>query len=289
MAKQGIHLVIIDPQNDFCDLPESHRPLASDGSRLAPSLPVPGAHADLLRVADLVERGGDGLSAITVTLDAHLRLDIAHPGFWRQGDGSPVGPFTPIAAADVRAGHYRPRDAAALPRVLAYLDALEAAGRYTHMVWPVHCEIGAWGQAVHIDLRRAYNAWEERRGINVDKVLKGSNPWTEHFSAIQAEVPQADDVGTQVNRALLDRLRAADLVLICGEAGSHCVKATTEHIAADFPAGERSKLVLLTDCMSPVGGFEAQQAAFIDAMRAQGMRTATAAEILPVLLANAAT
>lgn len=289
MAQQSIHLVIIDPQNDFCDLPESHLPKAPDGSRLAPSLPVPGAHADLLRVADLIERGGAGLSAITVTLDAHLRLDIAHPGFWRQGDGSSVGAFTPIAAADVRAGRYRPRDAAALPRVLAYIDALEAAGRYTHMVWPVHCEIGSWGQAVHADLRRAYNAWEEARGINVDKVLKGSNPWTEHFSAIQAEVPQADDPGTQANRVLLDRLRAADLVLICGEAGSHCVKATTEHIAADFPAGERSKLVLLTDCMSPVGGFEVQQAAFIDAMRAQGLRTATATTVLPVLQANAVT
>ena len=70
MAKQRIHLVIIDPQNDFCDLPETHRPMASDGSRLTPSLPVPGAHADLLRVAGLIERGGAGLSAITVTLDA---------------------------------------------------------------------------------------------------------------------------------------------------------------------------------------------------------------------------
>jgi len=289
MAKQRFHLVIIDPQNDFCDLPETHRPMASDGSRLTPSLPVPGAHADLLRVAGLIERSGAGLAAITVTLDAHQRLDIAHSGFWRQGDGSPVGDFTPITAADVRAGRYRPRDAAAMQRVLAYLEALETAARYTHMVWPVHCEIGSWGQAVHADLRRAYNSWEEAYGIGVAKVLKGDNPWTEHFSAIQAEVPQADDAGTQANRALLNELRAADLVLICGEAGSHCVKATTEHIAADFPAAERGKLVLLTDCMSPVGGFEAQQAAFIDAMRAQGLRTATAAEMLPVMQANATT
>ncbi|MEO7493595.1 MAG: cysteine hydrolase, partial [Massilia sp.] len=43
----------------------------------------------------------------------------------------------------------------------------------------------------------------------------------------------------------------------------------------------------LTDCMSPVGGFEAQQQAFIEAMAARGVHTASAAEVLPDLLANA--
>lgn len=282
MANRKIHLVIIDPQNDFCDLPVDYRPLAST----VPALPVAGAHADMLRVAALIEQGGAGLSDITVTLDSHQRVDIAHPTFWCQGDGSAVAPFTPISAADVREGHYRPRLSEALPRVLAYLEALEANGRYVHMVWPVHCEIGSWGHNVHDDVRRAYNRWEEARVGTVSKVLKGSNPWTEHYSALKAEVPLADDPATQLNVALVDRLRQADRLLIAGEAGSHCVKATTEHLVDNFAAADLGKLVLLTDCMSPVAGFAAQYVAFIDDMRRRGVQIATAAEILPELLAN---
>lgn len=279
MAGKRIHLVIIDPQNDFCDLPDAYRPQG-----VAPALPVAGAHADMLRLAALIERGGAGLTDISLTLDTHQRLDIAHPTFWRQGDGAPLQPFTQIAAADVRAGRYLPRQAEALERTLAYLDALEAAGRYTHMVWPVHCELGTWGHNVHVDVRRAYNRWEDERVAGVDKVVKGTNPWTEHFSAIQAEVPDPDDPATLLNAAFLARLRQADRILIAGEAGSHCVKASTEHIVANL---DPVRLTLLTDCMSPVAGFEAQYRAFVADMRAQGVQIAAAAEVLPELLANA--
>ena len=55
----NIQLLIIDPQNDFCDLPESWRPLDPiSGQRLAPALPVPGAHADMLRLAELIGSSG---------------------------------------------------------------------------------------------------------------------------------------------------------------------------------------------------------------------------------------
>jgi hypothetical protein len=40
--------------------------------------------------------------------------------------------------------------------------------------------------------------------------------------------------------------------------------------------------------MSPVGGFEAQHAAFLSDMRARGVQLATAADVLPLLTANAA-
>ena len=290
MANRTIHLVIIDPQNDFCDLPEDYRPFlfGAAGRRQAPALPVVGAHADMQRIAALIEQGGAGLDAISITLDAHQLVDIAHPTFWFQGDGSPVSPFTQIRATDVREGRYRPRAADAVPRVLAYLDALEANGRYTHMIWPVHCEIGSWGHNVHDDVRRAYNRWEAERVAVVNKVFKGSNPWTEHFSAIQAEVPLADDAGTQLNAAFVARLQKADRVLIAGEAGSHCVKATTEHIVENFAAADLGKLVLLTDCMSPVAGFEVPYANFVEDMRQRGVQIATSAEVLAELLTNGA-
>jgi nicotinamidase-related amidase len=286
--KRQLHLLVIDPQNDFCDLPEAYLPRDPvGGAPRSPALPVTGAHEDMLRVAELIKVAGEGLGAITVTLDSHHRYDIAHPTFWQRGDGGPVSPFTEILAADVRSGKFTTRDPSALPRALAYIDALQAAGRYNLMVWPVHCEIGSWGHNVHEAVHTAYNRWEDERCGLVAKVVKGSNPWTEHYSAIMAEVPDPDDPATQVNEAFLADLAKADRIYIAGEAGSHCVKATTEHIAERFGSAAMSKLVLLTDCMSPVTGFAAQHDAFISDMRARGAGIATSTDIVPELLANA--
>jgi nicotinamidase/pyrazinamidase len=283
-----IALLIIDPQNDFCDLPEGwlgHDPVRNAAA--LPALPVTGAHADMLRLAALIDAGGAGLTCITVTLDSHQRYDIAHPSFWKAGDGGAVDPFTAITAEQVRAGNYQPRNPAALPRALAYLDALEQSGRYTLMVWPVHCEIGSWGHNVHPAVRAAYNRWEDQCLGVVQKVTKGTNPWTEHYSALQAEVPDAADPDTQLNRALIAQLDEAELIVIAGEATSHCVKATTEHIAQHLPSRQLSKLLLVTDAMSPVAGFETQAQAFLSDMQRQGARLATCAQVLPLLQANA--
>ena len=276
-APAAFHLLLIDAQNDFCDLPASVHG--------TPALPVPGANADLQRVADLVRRGADALDAIVLTLDSHHRHDIAHPGFWQTGDGAAVAPFTPITAAQVRAGQFRPRDAQPTThnRVLAYLDALEAGGRHTLMVWPVHCEVGTWGHQLHAGVREACAAWELRRHRASHVVFKGLNPWTEHYSALQAEVPDPDDADTGLNRALIRRLDAAPRLLIAGEAGSHCVRATVEHLVAHLPdpsPARLARLTLLTDAISPVAGFEAVQADFLADMARRGVRLATCADAL---------
>lgn len=277
--KLQTHLLIIDPQNDFCDLPAP-----AEGT---PALPVPGAHADMLRVAAIIDQGGAGLSDISVTLDSHHRLDIAHPAFWKTAAGGPVQPFTQITMDDVAQGRYAPRDGGALARVASYLAQLEAAGRYTLMVWPTHCEIGSWGHNVHAAVRAAYNRWEEGTLRTVAKIVKGTNRFTEHYSAIQAEVPDEDDPATQMNAAFINMLARADRVYITGEAGSHCVKATTEHIVDNWDPAKLSKLVLVTDCMSPVTGFDAQYEGFIHAMRERGVQLAQSSDVIAELTANA--
>lgn len=281
---RSVHLLIIDPQNDFCDLPASHLPADPlTGQAIAPALPVPGAHADMQRLARFIDAAAPALSAITVTLDSHHRLDIAHPTFWRTGDDRAVAPFTPITAGQVRSGAFLPRHADDLPRTLTYLDELEARGRYTLMVWPVHCEIGTWGHNVHADVRAAYARWEDAHQFIVRKVPKGANPWTEHYSALMAEVPDADDPRSQLNRRLLDSLDRADLIIVAGEAGSHCVKATVEHIAEYLPGGNLSRVVLLTDCISPVTGFGDAQASFLQRMRDLGMQARTSVDMARAL------
>ena len=199
---------------------------------------------------------------------------------WISQSGQPVAPFTSIKAADVRAGNYRPRDRAALPRVQAYLEALEAGSRYTLMVWPVHCEIGTWGCNVEESVRAAYNRWERASLRPVRKVFKGMNAWTENYSALQAEVPDPQDPATQLNTGLIAQLDAAERIVIGGEASSHCVRATTEHLADNLPSRRIDKIVLLSDCMSPVPGFEAQADAFIATMRSRGALVTTSREYL---------
>lgn len=277
MNDTTIHLLIIDPQNDFCDLPRS----LCNGN--TPALPVSGAHDDMLRLAAMIEQCGKGISQITVTLDSHHRIDISHPGFWRQGNGDLVAPFTQIRTKDVEAGTFRPLRAELLPQVLNYLNALTASGRYTHMIWPTHCELGSWGHNVHETVRHAYNVWEEVTGNTVAKILKGLNPMTEHYSAIQAEVSIPNARETHMNTALLATLNQADMLLIAGEAGSHCVKATVEHIVEYMPELTK-RIVLLDDCISPVEGFENEQDRFIAKMRSKGARTATTGDILLELL-----
>jgi nicotinamidase-related amidase len=267
-----LRLLVIDPQVDFCDGPA------------AGALPVPGAWDDMQRLAALVDRLGEQIAAIDVTLDSHHALDIAHPPWWVDPDGAMPPPFTPITAADVEAGMWRARNPAWQERSAAYVRQLEASGKYVLLIWPTHCLIGSPGHAVHPALLAALRRWEEAGQRLVNFVLKGANPFTEHYSAISAEVPDPADPGTMLNTLLLERLRDADAVLVAGEALSHCVKATVTDIADHISAGYVERFVLLTDCASPVpaapGGpdFPALGRAFLDDMAARGMRLALSSD-----------
>jgi nicotinamidase-related amidase len=113
-----------------------------------------------------------------------------------------------------------------------------------------------------------------------DKVLKGMNPMTEQYSAFRAEVPRTDDPRTALNRPLMARLAAGqDTLLVAGEALSHCVAASVQDLLDHLPPERLRQTVLLTDCMSPVAGFEAAGQAFLTQARAAGVRTATLAEL----------
>jgi nicotinamidase/pyrazinamidase len=259
--------LIIDPQNDFCDIPGA-------------ALPVVGAVADLGRVARFIRETGSALASITLTLDTHHQVAIERVSFWVGVKGDSVAPFTPITEDEVRAGLYLPRRRELIPEVLSYLHDLEAAGRYRLIAWPVHCVLGTPGHNVHATLAAQVAAWEERFQVPAMRVLKGLNPMTEQYSAVRAEVPRADDPTTESNQALLARLCPAEgeVLLIAGEAASHCVRATTLDILESLPADARTRVQLLTDCMSPVRGFEQEMQEFFAQVKAQGVVLVTSDE-----------
>ena len=281
-VQSRIHLLIIDPQNDFCDFPASELPSADlcAASSVRPALPVAGANADMRRLAAFLRRVGGKLRQIHVTLDSHHPVHIASPAWWTSPDGAPPDAFTTISAQDMRSGRWRPRNPAWQDRTLAYLEALAESARYALVVWPEHCLIGHWGHNVHSALAQELDAWERRTFELVDFIHKGSNPFTEHYSAVRAEVPDPSDGATRCNERLIGCLREADTVIVAGEALSHCVANTVRDIADQVPALDIEKFVLLLDCSSPVGGFESLGIRFVHELTARGMKTANSVDFL---------
>lgn len=252
MSKLKVHLLLIDPQNDFCDIPDALLPRVNGVIINRPALPVPGAHADMGRIAGLIRRIGPKVTDIHVTMDSHRVIDVAHPALWMDQNGNPPAPFTMISASDVEASIWTPRSPALRPRMLAYTKALAATGKYVLIIWPPHCLIGTWGAAVHEDVNKALQEWSSLRLGMVDYVAKGSNPWTEHYGALMAEVPDPTDPSTGLNTGVLTMLAEADIVGVMSEASSHCVMTTVNQIVDNIGAQHLPKFHLVTDCMSPV-------------------------------------
>ena len=264
-----VHLIVIDPQVDFCD------PTGS--------LYVPGAEKDMQRLAQLIDRVGTGISDIHVTLDSHHIIDNSHPLYWRNSAGEHPEPFSTITSDIVKNGTWVPIYPHETQRMIMYEEALEQSGKYPHTIWPEHCLIGTDGHKVFPVLGEALMNWTRNHAKNVNYVTKGSNRFTEHYSAVKAEVPDPNDQTTQINIQLINTLQEADIILVAGEAGSHCLKFTVEDIADAFADDTYiKKLILLQDATSPVphpdGIFADAQTDMINTMNGRGMQLSNTTE-----------
>jgi len=263
---ERIDLLIIDPQVSFCD-PEKGE------------LYVPGAENDMQNVANMIDRFGKKINKIHVTLDCHHKIDIAHPLMWKNKQGENPQPFTIITAQDIQNNKWTPIFPNLKQRFIDYCNKLAQAGKYQLCIWAEHCKIASQGNMVLPILYDSLEKWEELKCNNVDFVTKGSNPYTEHYSGICAEIPLSDDPSTQLNTAFLQTLIESDKILICGEAKSHCLKFTTENIISEFKDSELiKKIILLEDgtssVISPFVDFPAISEQFVKDNMAKGMQVA---------------
>jgi nicotinamidase-related amidase len=315
-----LHLMIIDPEWDFCwpglghffDLTgkewKAIEPLLRVG--LGPMLDllvnpgklyVPGAWEAMERQAAMVDRLRDKIDDITVTLDAHQIVDQAHPIWWKeQGSGKRPDPFTLLGLVGNVVQSLDPTQGMAgtgveyttyLPSLFdqggatgkgsrGYLAALDARGRQKHVIWPVHCEIGALGSIIVPQLMAALQRWQETFAT-VNFLTKGSNIFTEHYGAIEAEVPDPNDESTQVRTKTVAALAEADIIAWGGIASTHCLATTFRGVVENF-ADPRyvQKMVLLTDATAPVPGFEFLYDAFVAEMVPKGMKQDTTINFL---------
>ncbi|MCP3926651.1 MAG: isochorismatase family protein [Desulfobacterales bacterium] len=251
-------LVIIDPQNDFC---------LSDGA-----LSVPGAERDMKRLSTFIERSGSKINNIHCSIDHHHYFDISHPAFWIDKDGKNPSPFTIITGFDLKNGFYKTDDPIHSDYAFEYVKKLEINNRYPLCIWPEHCLIGSPGSNIVDVVNNAFVKWEKINKKTINYIFKGLNNMTEHYSAVKADVEDPLDSTTKLNNDLILKLKGADQILFAGEASSHCLKFTVEDIADALGEDYVKKMVLLSDCTSPVGGFKDESDKFIKAMQTRGMQ-----------------
>lgn len=281
-----LHLVIIDPQNSFCkEVPADQQAVLHDGE-----LCVPNAWDDMVRLASMIDRVGNKFADIHVTLDSHQLLHIANTVFWKNDQGKNPAPFTSIyldgdkiVGKDL-SGNVEPLTTI-LPslynRAKEYIKSLDKGGKYQLTAWPPHCIVGSVGAAVVAPLFESLLRWSLHNYSTIDWVTKGSNPFSEHYGAVAAEVPDPNDPSTQLNTDFIKTLNEADEVVFAGEALSHCLKTTCEQICDSFADDSFiKKCVLLTDASSPVPFFEQNAKDFVDNMVKRGMRLSTTVDYL---------
>jgi len=260
-------LLIIDPQEDFCN-PDTG------------SLYVDGAEKDIIRISDMIMNNIYDIDDINITMDSHHSFSVFHRIFWIDQNGKNPDPFTIISYQDVKNTKWIPVISHLYYRMLDYTKKLEKNGKYPLCIWPEHCIIGSQGHCVYSPLLEATRYWENTRQGVVNFIPKGSSVLTESYSAVKAEIIIPDDSSTHINYFFEDLLERVDVLYVGGEASSHCVPNTLRDMYDIITNKDNFKKVIwLEDATSPVKGFENLQANAIRYLTEKGMQISKTTDI----------
>jgi nicotinamidase-related amidase len=257
-AERKVELVLIDVQNTFC-IPGFELFVAGPSGT--------GAVDDNRRLVSWIYRNLNQISGITITMDTHNPLQIFHPLFLVDPDGNHPDPGSLVSFDDIQQGVWSVNPAASdslgySPEVLnryleRYVRELEEMEKYQLTIWPYHAMLGGIGHAMVSGVEEAVFFHSIARNTAADILQKGSNPFTEAYSAIGPEVltgPGGEQVGRKSTR-LLEKLKEVDQMVITGQAKSHCVAFTVQDLLQQIQAEDprlSEKVYLLEDCTSPV-------------------------------------
>ena len=310
-----VDMFVIDGQNDFCASGSEPNdwPWPKGNTPVKGALCVPEADQEALNVAKIINELADPanqrrhrINKIHASLDSHHENDGAHNNVWKDKAGNMANPFQIVSHNDVKEQNFVPTFAggvfegepmSALEWALKYTFALEERGRNPLCLWPKHCLIGSWGQQVYKPIMDSYSQWTSRTGAWIDWITKGQWPFTEHYSALEADVPDPTRPETGMNAHVINDAMGADVVIWTGWAGSHCLKwtamdgvdnfePTPEQVAKGMKNEFITKCVFIEDASAPVGNapggpdFGQWRLDFLDEMANRGARVMKSAELI---------
>jgi nicotinamidase-related amidase len=256
--KVKVALMGIDVQNTFC-IPGAELFVGGQSGR--------GAVEDNVRLCQFLYQNLDRITNVFLTMDTHRAMQIFHPVWWVDEAGSHPAPMTILTAADVKSGKWRVNPGVA--RSIAdgnyvglqrqaehYVETLSAGGKYPLIIWPYHAMLGGIGHAIVSAVDEAVFFHTMARSSQASFEIKGGNPLTENYSVLRPEVLDGPDGPiAQKNTRFLQTLLSFDVVIIAGQAKSHCVAWTIDDLLTEIMAHDASlvrKVYLLEDCTSPV-------------------------------------
>jgi len=253
-----ICLVLVDVQNTFC-IPGFDLYVGGRSGT--------GAVDDNIRLCEFIYRNLGLINRISPTMDTHQVMQIFHSIFLVNDRGEHPHPFTMISVEDIEQGRWKfntalCRSLNVTPEfgqryIRHYVQSLKKGGKYDLTIWPYHAMLGGIGHALVSSVEEAIFFHTIARRSQPDYQIKGSNPFTEHYSVIGPEVltgPDGEPVGER-NAYFGEILFSFDAVIVAGQAKSHCVAWTIDDLLSDLRDEKRKlaeKVYLLEDCTSPV-------------------------------------
>lgn len=255
-----VALLPIDLMRTFCD---------PKGQLYVGGRSGTGAVDDTAKTCEFMYKNARVITRVFPTMDTHTRAQIFHPSFWVDASGNNPSPYTLISLDDVKSGKWRanPEVAYSLgnPSGAPYLEAfglhyvqrLTDEGKYALMVWPYHAMLGGCEHAFVPAFHEALFWHNALRESETGHQIKGGNPLTENYAVTHPEV-LADHKGKgigQRNQRFLELLFNFDMVIICGEAKSHCVAWSIDGILTDIRARDpklAERVYVVEDLSSPV-------------------------------------
>jgi len=258
---KNICLLIIDPQKDFCDK--------------MGSLFVPGADKDMARLDAMIYDLSGRISKIFVSLDFHKFDSIFHECWYTDDNGDGPAPFEIISSDDLEIGKWHTVFPDTEEYTVSYIKELESRDK-SLIIWPYHClstyqdlYIGEQdGASIVRPISDALHFYSDGNFGDIQYIVKGTNRFTEQFSIFKPEV--ADE--SLFSKDLLKELEDFDLILVSGEAGSHCVAESLMDMYFHFEDDESAgKVILIGDTISPVPGFKDKQKEVVKLLKSMGM------------------
>lgn len=249
-------LLSVDVQNTFC-IPGFELYVGGRSGTAAVD--------DNRRLCEFIYRNLHHITEIIPTMDTHQAMQIFHAVFLVDDRGNTPPAYTRVSESDIQAGKWRinPSISSALMEsnswvqqyLLGYVRQLAKSAQYDLTIWPYHAMLGGIGHALVAAFEEACFFHSIARFAPTVFEMKGRSPLTECYSVLGPEVSIKHRYSSQKNDGLLNRLLSADILIIAGQAKSHCVAWTISDLLEAILARNAdlsTNVYLLVDCTSPV-------------------------------------